>query len=92
MGVAPAVSLSLVGGSEHESLDRVGVPAFHFLQDPLQLQRPHAPHQHDVYDEVVPGDLKQAPTIIARYAYQAATREDMMPRKPLPSREAASSR
>ena len=38
----------------------------------------------DVYDRAVPGDLMQASAIIASIVYHAATRADMLPRKPLP--------
>jgi hypothetical protein len=37
----------------------------------------------DTYDHVEPGDLKQAATIIASFAYHTAQRDEKLPRKPL---------
>jgi hypothetical protein len=38
----------------------------------------------DVYDRLQAEDLKQASVIMASFAYHAAMRDAMMPRKPLP--------
>jgi hypothetical protein len=38
----------------------------------------------DVYDHVQAGDLMQASAIMASFVYDAATRPEMLPRKPLP--------
>jgi hypothetical protein len=37
-----------------------------------------------VYEEAMPDDLKQASVILASFAYHAAMRDAMLPRKPLP--------
>jgi hypothetical protein len=87
LGMYPTASLRFLGGSDHESFDGVGVPTVLFLQDPLNyFTRTHHTNM-DVLDYVVPGNLKEAAAIVASFAYQAATRPDMMPRKPLPSPE-----
>lgn len=39
----------------------------------------------DVYDRVVADDLKQAAVIMATFAYQAAMRDEKIPRKPVPA-------
>jgi hypothetical protein len=37
----------------------------------------------DVYERVIEDDAKQASVIMATFAYQAATRDERLPRKPL---------
>jgi hypothetical protein len=37
-----------------------------------------------VYDHIQPGDLMQASAIMASFVYNAAMRDEMLPRKPLP--------
>ena len=38
----------------------------------------------DVYDRLQRDDLMQAAVVIATFAYQAANRDELLPRKPLP--------
>jgi hypothetical protein len=38
----------------------------------------------DVYDYVPKSDLMQASAILASFVYHASTRDEMLPRKPLP--------
>ncbi|MEY2394803.1 MAG: carboxypeptidase, partial [Acidobacteriaceae bacterium] len=37
----------------------------------------------DVYDRLQPDDLKQAAVIVAAFVYDAAMRDQMLPRKPI---------
>jgi carboxypeptidase Q len=41
----------------------------------------------DVYERLQRGDLMQASVVMASFVYDAATRDAMMPRKPLPKEE-----
>jgi len=69
--------------TDHISFDTVGLPGFQFIQDSLEYGVTH--HSNlDSYDHLVRGDLMQAAAIVAAFAYQAATRPEMLPRKPLP--------
>ena len=43
----------------------------------------------DVYERAVPQDLMQNAVIIASFAYQAAMRDALMPRKPMPKPQPA---
>ena len=81
---ASTITIDDTGGTDHLSFDAVGLPGFQFIQDPLDYgSRTH--HSNlDVYDHVQPGDLMQAAAIMASFVYEAATRPDMLPRKPLP--------
>jgi carboxypeptidase Q len=74
-------------GTDHESFDAVGIPGFQFIQDPLDYgSRTHHSNM-DVYEELRPDDLAQAATVEATFVYNAAMRDQMLPRKPIPHRE-----
>jgi carboxypeptidase Q len=45
--------------SDHEAFDRVGIPGFQFVQDPLDNSRTHHSNM-DTYERLQPGDLAQA--------------------------------
>jgi hypothetical protein len=79
---AQTLSLQSTGSTDHQSFDRVGVPAFQFIQDPLDYFQRTWHTNMDVVDRVQEDDLKQAATLMAFFAYQAAMRDDMFPRKP----------
>lgn len=75
------------GGTDHLSFDAVGIPGFQFIQDPLDYEsRTHHSNQ-DVYERLQPADLKQIATVEAIFLYNAAQRDQMLPRKPLPDPE-----
>jgi len=83
MGVS-AVTIINTSGTDHLSFDAVGLPGFNFVQDPLDYSlNTHHSNVDDV-GHIVPGDLMQAAAVMATAVYHAATREKMMPRKPLP--------
>jgi hypothetical protein len=72
------------GGSDHGALDYIGLPAFQFIQDPLDYgTRVHHTNM-DVFDHLVVEDLMQAAVVMAAFLYNTAMREEMLPRKPLP--------
>ena len=72
------------GGTDHLSLDAVGIPGFQFIQDDLDYEsRTHHSNQ-DVFERLQPEDLKQIATVEAIFVYNAAQRDQMLPRKPLP--------
>jgi hypothetical protein len=81
------LTLRNTGGTDHLSFDAVGIPGFQFIQDSLDYEsRTHHSNQ-DVYERLQPGDLKQAATVEAIFVYNAAMRDQMLPRKPLPHPE-----
>jgi hypothetical protein len=81
---ATTVTIRNTGGTDHLSFDEVGLPGFQFIQDPLDyMTRTHHTNM-DTYDRLQRGDLMQASALIASFVYNAATRPEMMPRKPLP--------
>jgi Zn-dependent M28 family amino/carboxypeptidase len=73
------------GGTDHLSFERVGLPGFQFIQDPMDYgSRSHHTNM-DLYERVHPADVKQAATILAAFAWHAAQRDAKLPRKPLPA-------
>ena len=78
------------GGTDHESFDEVGIPGFQFIQDPVEyMSRTHHSNA-DTYERIQRDDMMQAAVILAAYVYDAAMRDNMLPRKPLPKPTPAS--
>ena len=71
------------GGTDHQSFDAVGIPGFQFIQDPIEYESRTHHSNMDVYDRLLPDDLKQAAVIVASFVYNAAMRDQMLPRKPI---------
>ncbi|HZE69600.1 MAG TPA: M20/M25/M40 family metallo-hydrolase [Pyrinomonadaceae bacterium] len=85
MGAA-TLSISNTGGTDHLSFDAVGLPGFQFIQDEIEYDtRTHHSNQ-DVFDRIQGDDMKQAATIMAAFVYNAAMREEKLPRKPVAGR------
>jgi carboxypeptidase Q len=81
------ITMANTGGTDHLSYDAVGLPGFQFVQDELDYEtRTHHSNQ-DVYERLQPGDLAQIATVEAIFVYNAAMRDQMMPRKPFPHPE-----
>ncbi len=81
---ATTVTINNTGGTDHLSFDAVGLPGFQFIQDPLEYgTRTHHTNM-DSYDHLSAEDLMQAATIVAAFVYDAAMRDEKLPRKELP--------
>ena len=81
---ATTVSIRNTGGTDHTSFDAVGLPGFQFIQDPLEYDSRTHHSNMDVYDRVQRGDLMQMAAIVASFVYNAANRDELLPRKVLP--------
>ncbi|HEY1809601.1 MAG TPA: M20/M25/M40 family metallo-hydrolase [Acidobacteriaceae bacterium] len=81
------ITMRNTGGTDHLSFDAVGIPGFQFIQDPLDYETRTHHSNMDVYEELQPEDLKQMAVVEAIFVYNAAMRDQMMPRKPLPHPE-----
>ena len=77
------LSMRNTGGTDHLSFDAVGIPGFQFIQDPLEYETRTHHSNMDVYDRLQPEDLKQISVIVASFVYDAAMRDQMLPRKPI---------
>jgi len=83
LGVATITNRN-TGGTDHLSFDAVGIPGFQFIQDALDYESRTHHSNEDVVERLQPADLKQIATIEAIFLYNAAQRDQMLPRKPLP--------
>jgi Zn-dependent M28 family amino/carboxypeptidase len=72
------------GGTDHLSFDAVGIPGFQFIQDMLDYESRTHHSNEDVVERLQAADLKQIATVEAIFLYNAAQRDQMLPRKPLP--------
>ena len=81
---ATTISIRNTGGTDHLSFDAVGLPGFQFIQDPLEYDSRTHHSNMDVYDRVQRADMMQMAAIVTSFVYNAANREALLPRKPLP--------
>ncbi len=88
LGASTLTTLN-TGGTDHMPFDALGLPGFQFIQDPLNYETRVHHSNLDVYEEAIPDDLKQAAVIMASFVYDAAMRDAMLPRKPLPQPQPA---
>ena len=79
------ITIRNTGGTDHQSLDAVGLPGFQFIQDPMDYDTRTHHSNMDVYDRIQAADLEQMAVIEAVFIYNAATRPDKLPRKDLPA-------
>jgi hypothetical protein len=73
-----------VASTDHSSFDTVGIPAFQFMVDRLEYNARTHHSNMDLYDRVQRDDMVQQATVIAVFAYNAAMRDEKLPRKTLP--------
>jgi hypothetical protein len=77
------------GGTDHQSLDAVGLPAFQFIQDEVEYDSRTHHSNMDVYERIQPNDMMRNAVIVASFVYNTANRDEKLPRKPLPKAPAA---
>ena len=79
---AATVTIRNTGSTDHVSFDAIGIPGFDFIHDLIEYNtRTHHSNQ-DVFDRVQVEDLKQAAVVEAAFIYNAAMRDEKLPRKP----------
>lgn len=78
---ATTLTAGNTGSTDHVPFDRLGLPAFQFIQDPLDYFTRTHHTTADVYDRLPPEDMKQASVVLAVFAYQAAMADERLPRK-----------
>jgi Zn-dependent M28 family amino/carboxypeptidase len=81
---ANTVTINNTGGTDHLAFDAIGIPGFQFIQDEIEYDTRTHHTNMDSYDHLVPEDLKQASVIVASFVYNAAMRDEKLPRKELP--------
>ncbi len=71
------------GGTDHQAFDGVGLPGFQFIQDPMEYSSFSHHSNLDSYERLQPDDMRKNATIAAMFAFLAANRDDLLPRKPM---------
>jgi len=74
-----------VSQTDHVSFDNAGLPGFQFLVDRLEYNSRTHHSNMDTVDRVQRDDLIQQATVVAVFAYDAAMRDEKLPRKALPA-------
>ncbi|HZS08140.1 MAG TPA: M20/M25/M40 family metallo-hydrolase [Blastocatellia bacterium] len=74
-----------VSSTDHVAFDAVGLPGFQFIQDRLEYNSRTHHSNMDVVDHVQRDDMVQVATVAAVFAYNAAMRNEKLPRKALPA-------
>ena len=82
---ASTVTLRNTGSTDHIAFDAVGLPGFQFIQDGLDYFPITHHTNQDTYDRLIADDLKQASVVVASFVYDAAMRDQKLPRKALPA-------
>jgi carboxypeptidase Q len=77
---ASTASLRNATGTDHLSFDALGLPAFQFIQDPLEYATRTHHANMDVYDKVVEEDLRHNAVMTAFLAWVAANGDHPIPR------------
>jgi carboxypeptidase Q len=90
--LAPFKSLGAVAvvaqptvGTDHASFSRLGLPAFQFIQDPLDYDSRVHHTDLDTFDHLRVDDLRQASMVLAAMLLDAANAAEPLPRKVLPT-------
>jgi len=78
------LTIENTGGTDHLSFIGVGLPGFQFIQDPLDYGNVTHHTNQDVYERLQPDDMKFNAAVVASFAWQAAQRDDKLPRPPEP--------
>ncbi len=68
-------------GIDVEGFDMAGLPAFQFIQDALDYDTRTHHSNMDVYDRLVPEDLRKNAVILATFLYHAAMSDERVPRE-----------
>jgi hypothetical protein len=82
---ATTLTLANTGSTDHMPFVGVGVPAFTFLQDPIDYESRTHHTNADVAANLLEEDLKQAATVTAAMLLQTANLPARVPRAPLPA-------
>jgi carboxypeptidase Q len=68
-------------GTDHLAFDQAGLPGFQFVQDRIDYRARTHHFNMDTFDKVLPEDLMINAAVMASFAYHAAMRDELIPRK-----------
>ncbi|MCJ7447862.1 MAG: M20/M25/M40 family metallo-hydrolase [Bacteroidales bacterium] len=75
------ITIRNAGGTDHQTFDGAGLPGFQFIQDDIEYDRTYHTVM-DTYERLSLADLRINAIITASFAYNAAMRNEKLPRKP----------
>jgi len=81
---ATTLAVQRVGGTDHLDFDHLGLPAFQFIQDPIDYETRTHHTNMDTLESIQAADLQQAAAVVAAFVYHAAMRDEKLPRMPRP--------
>lgn len=76
------------GGTDHQFMAAIGLPAFQFVQDPLDYSSVTHHSGADTFDHLKATDMRQGAMVLAWTLLQAANAEKPLPRNPVPTQPA----
>ena len=80
---ATTVTMRNTMSTDHVPFDEVGIPAFQFIQDNVEYTTRTHHTNWDTYERLQREDLMQAAVVLATFVWEAANRDQMLPRKPM---------
>lgn len=86
---ASSVVAQPTGGTDHVVMERVGLPAFQFIQDPLDYETRVHHTDLDTFDHLRGQDLRQAALILATLLLDAADNATPLPHNVVPTKPSA---
>jgi carboxypeptidase Q len=69
-----------LGGSDHTSFNRAGLPGIGAVQDPIEYFTDTWHTNLDTYERIIEDDAKKSAIVIAAAIYHLAMRDDLLPR------------
>jgi len=87
---ASAVVAEPTGSTDHVFMSRLGLPAFQFIQDPLDYESRVHHTDLDTFDHLRIEDLRQAAVVLATVLLDAANSSTPLPRNVLPTKPSIS--
>ena len=82
---ADSVVFGRTGGTDHQFMAAIGLPAFQFIQDPLDYSSVTHHSGADTFDHLKPTDMRQGAMVLAWMLLQAANADKPLPRNPIPT-------
>ena len=80
---ATKVATGRTGSTDHVFFDAVGIPAFQFIQDPLDYGSNVHHTDVDTFDHLKSEDMRQGAIILAAFLVNAANAPEPLPRVPM---------
>jgi carboxypeptidase Q len=75
------LSLNSTGSTDHVPFDGIGLPGFQFITDPIEYFTRSWHSNMDTYERAIEADLKYNAVLMATLAWQASSRDGLMPRQ-----------